>query len=74
MGEVVALVSDERLKERERALQDAEVWSGRIDLAKSAYEAAVDRCLELGLGPTLIARRVGKTEAAIRMHRDRRKK
>lgn len=60
--------------QRERALRDAEVWSNRIDLAREAYGTAVDRCAELGLSQTVIARRVGKTEAAIRMLLKRRKK
>lgn len=75
MGDVIT-IPDGRLEsteeERQIALLDAEVWSSRIELAKSAYGSAVDRCLALGLTPTEIARAVGKTEAAIRMHRDRR--
>lgn len=62
------------VSDRDRALLDAQKWSARIDIAREAYAEALDRCREHGVGNTVIARAVGKSEAAIRMHFDRRKK
>lgn len=71
MGDVISITEQ---REREVALEDAALWSNRIELSRASYGAALDRCEELGISPTTIARRVGKSEAAIRLHLRRRKK
>lgn len=55
-----------------RALLDAQKWSARIEIARDGYAEALAQCRELGLGNAEIARAVGKSETAIRMHFKRR--
>lgn len=60
-------------KEQKAALEDAEKWSMRIEVARDGYEVALERCRRLHLSNATIAIRVRKTEAAIRMHFARRR-
>lgn len=59
---------------QQRSLLEVQKWSNRIDIAREGYAAALDACRELGLSNSAIARSVGKSEAAIRMHFERRKR
>lgn len=77
MGDVIELptcVESDVETLRENALCDAAIWSQRIDLAREAYDASVEQCARLGVSKADIAWRVGKTEAAIRMHLKRKAK
>jgi len=79
-GEVEALVRDameshpagKGVSELDRARLEARKWSARIDIAREAYAEALSECRRLGLSNVEIARTVGKSEAAIRMHLKRR--
>ena len=53
--------------EREVALENLEQVCVLMDELKSSYQEAVFRCKELDIPNTVIARRAGRTEAAIRM-------
>ena len=56
------------VSEERRALLEAAKWSNRMSIARDAYGNALDRCRDLGLSNVAIARAVGKSEAAVRMH------
>lgn len=55
-----------------RALLDARKWAARIDIAREGYAEALAECRRLGVSNVEIARMVGKSEAAIRLHFKRR--
>lgn len=74
-GEYEAVSADEHLVEleptreviREDALKKLAAASRELADAKVAYEAALYRARDVGCPNTVIARTLGRTEAAIRM-------
>lgn len=54
--------------ERERALNTVAKWSARVEAAREGYGLALAECRRLSIPNAVIARRVGKSEAAIRMY------
>ena len=60
--------------ERDLALEDLAVRSEVLEMAKKAYAEAIFRCKDLKIPNTVIARRTGRTEAAIRMFVNRKKR
>lgn len=61
-----------RVPAQHRALLDAKKWATRIEIAREGYALSLAECRELGLTNTAIARAVGKSETAVRMHFRRR--
>jgi len=55
-----------------QALLNARKWATRMDIARDAYAEALKECRRLGVSNVEIARAVGKSEAAVRMHFRRR--
>lgn len=62
------------LSDGEKALLEVAKWSVRIEVANQEYDRCLKRCRELNLSNTVIARAIGKSEAAVRMRLGRKGK
>lgn len=71
--EVLRQVRELLAEMQQGALENAEMTHKNLREAQRQYEEALMRTDELGISPSVVARRLGMSEAAVRLYIKRRK-